>query len=245
MARRRMAAFTLVELLVVIGIAAVMIAILIPTLGAARRQARALMCLSNVHQLGVAYQAYLSQNDGASFEYLTTPTGFWMQQLKPLSNQIGRFSICPEATDSSSGVGSDYESWEIAGSQGSYTFNGWLYRYDLNDPIEMSDGYGPHSAYITLPASASNSVPVFSDGIWVNAWPHDTDTPPSNLEQPLSASPNEMSRVCINRHRNAVNIVFLDGHGESVSLADLWQQRWSNAFAPMTVAVPPVTSSQH
>jgi prepilin-type N-terminal cleavage/methylation domain-containing protein/prepilin-type processing-associated H-X9-DG protein len=241
MARRRRAGFTLVELLVVIGIAAVMIAILIPTLGAARRQARTLVCLSNVRQLGAAYQVYLSQNNGSSFEY----PGFWMPLLKPLSNQIRLFSICPEATDSSSGVGSDYESWEMSGNRGSYTFNGWLYRYDLNDPTEGSDALGPLSAYISLPTSGSNTVPIFSDGIWVNAWPHDTDTPPTNLEQPLSTSSNEMCRVCIDRHRNAVNMIFLDGHGETITLADLWQQRWSNAFVPTTVAVPPIATSQH
>ena len=191
MARRRRAGFTLVELLVVIGIAAVMIAMLIPTLGAARRQARTLVCLSNVRQLGVAYQTYLTQNDRSSFEYLTTPAGFWMQLLKPMSSQIRLFSICPEATDSSSGVGSDYESWEMLGNRGAYTFNGWLYRYDLNDPSDMNDSYGPHSAYITLPTSGSSSVPIFSDGIWVYAWPHEIDTPPTNLEQPLWHPPTK------------------------------------------------------
>jgi prepilin-type processing-associated H-X9-DG protein len=111
----------------------------------------------------------------------------------------------------------------------------------------MSDSYGPHSAYIPLPASGSSSVPIFSDGIWAYAWPHDSDTPPSNLDQPLTLSPNEMSRICIDRHRNAVNMVFLDGHGETVQLPDLWQQRWSNAFAPTNVVVPlpASTSNQH
>jgi len=244
MARRRMAGLTLVELLVVIGIAAVMIAILIPTLGAARRQARTLVCLSNIRQLGAAYQSYLNQNDGSSFEYLTTPAGLWLQLLKPMNSQIRLLSICPEATESSSGVGSDFESWEVFGNQGSYAFNGWLYRCDLHDPTEGGDARAPLTAYISLPTSGSSSVPVFSDGVWVNAWPHDTDTPPTNLIQPLWASPSEMSRVCIDRHRNAVNMIFLDGHGETVPLADLWLQRWSNAFVPTTVVVPAGTQNQ-
>jgi len=237
MTGRRAAGFTLVELLVVIGIAAVMVALLIPTLGAARRQARTLECLSNVRQLGSAFQTYLSQNGTSSFEYQMTRTGFWMQLLKPLSKRIDLVSICPEAVDPSLAVGSDSQSWEVFGDQGSYTFNGWLYRCDLLDPMGMGDAFGPHSAYISLPTANSASVPIFSDGIWACAWPHDTDTPPANFEQPLTETPNEMGRICIDRHRNAVNMVFLDGHGETVSLADLWQQKWSNVFVPTSVVM--------
>ena len=64
------AAFTLVELLVVIGIIAVVISFLLPALTKARQQSEAVQCASNMRQCGVAMLAYADQWDGWLF-----PTG--------------------------------------------------------------------------------------------------------------------------------------------------------------------------
>jgi len=56
--------FSLVELLVVIGIIACLIGILLPALAAAREHAKRIACVSNVHQLTVAWLMYASEHHG-------------------------------------------------------------------------------------------------------------------------------------------------------------------------------------
>ncbi|MBN1513569.1 MAG: prepilin-type N-terminal cleavage/methylation domain-containing protein [Phycisphaerae bacterium] len=54
--------FTLIELLVVVSIIALLVAILLPSLQAARRQAKVTVCMTNLHGIGVAMWAYSEDN---------------------------------------------------------------------------------------------------------------------------------------------------------------------------------------
>ena len=62
--RSEVLAFTLVELLVVIGIIAVLISVLLPTLAGARRAAETAQCLSNLRQIGQGMAMYTSEHLG-------------------------------------------------------------------------------------------------------------------------------------------------------------------------------------
>jgi prepilin-type processing-associated H-X9-DG protein/prepilin-type N-terminal cleavage/methylation domain-containing protein len=62
--RSRSSAFTLVELLVVIGIIALLVSILLPSLAAAREQGQSIKCLSNLRQLSLAFANYSADTKG-------------------------------------------------------------------------------------------------------------------------------------------------------------------------------------
>jgi prepilin-type N-terminal cleavage/methylation domain-containing protein/prepilin-type processing-associated H-X9-DG protein len=104
MSRRR--AFTLIELLIVVGIIAVLIALLLPAIQAAREQARRTQCVNNLLQLGLAMGNYASThsvlppgvvNDKGPI--LSVPTGYhhgWAVQILPFigqNNIYNRFNI--------------------------------------------------------------------------------------------------------------------------------------------------------
>src|SRR6266436_1976493 len=65
--RRVRGAFSLVELLVVIGIIAVLIGILLPALSRARSQAKAVLCMNNMRQVGVFLLQYANNNHGVIY----------------------------------------------------------------------------------------------------------------------------------------------------------------------------------
>ncbi|HLK55647.1 MAG TPA: DUF1559 domain-containing protein [Chthonomonadaceae bacterium] len=101
MQRNARGGFTLIELLVVIAIIAILAAILFPVFAQAREKARAISCLSNLKQLGIAYRMYAEDYDEMvlpDYEYIDpghTEILWYPDILYPYVKNAGVF-VCPD-----------------------------------------------------------------------------------------------------------------------------------------------------
>lgn len=77
-------AFSIVELLVVIGIIGILIGLLLPTFAKARQQSRAVACKAQLQNIGAAFQMYLNENAGWYPTAVYSPT--FNPDKRPLVN---------------------------------------------------------------------------------------------------------------------------------------------------------------
>lgn len=218
--RRR--AFTLVELLVCIGIIALLLSILLPALSLARSAANATKCATNVRSIATAALAYANENNGMVPRDLFGAGSFFAANLAP---HVGYSTILPtnnKATlyDAFSKIQA-YHCPALKGTQ-------FTLHYTVNS-IDF-DWYQRGGGYRAVPAIQVTRFPQAAQTIYVIEINPDGLTPqgfdvwdcwdPSLLPfngTSINASPRAI-QAADQRHKGRTTVGFLDGHVETKGL---------------------------
>ena len=216
---RHQPAFTLIELLVVMSVIALLIGLLLPALGAARRHARTLQCLTTARSIGQAVRMYLDDHDHrfAPTDHGGTgsSTPQWDVQLAPylgapgvmkayrdtapfhyLENQpaaVAYYRDVLRCPDRQAQVTYDF----------SYGQNVWfsLGSAETGGPVYWDEAWVPRPSQTVLHGEVGGQ----SNHIMAHFWKAGVALPGDGLAE---------------RHDGRFNAVYADGHAATASLPD-------------------------
>ncbi len=241
---RRFPAFTLIELLIVIAIIAALAAILFPVFAQAREKARQNSCLSNMKQLGLAFQQYLADydsiyptcdNDKAKIsgeppdpetpDADGPPERDWHIVLQPY---IKNYDIlrCPSDTSlkplNPKNPDLDIKKEYVS----SYTVNGWS-EYMLAESAVVRPANWLLLGERNNVARGPKTWWMFYWWVWQGDSPK--IWPPAASPDPIVKASEDLA---LTRHTGMSNWLYSDGHAKAVKFSTLWKAGAENPFWP-------------
>ena len=218
----------------VIAVIALLMAVLLPVLGRVRKQAKSVVCQSNLRQWGIAFSAYVGDHDGRMPDTPGGPKSWllvnshpWYLSLKPYTTDYEDILLCPTTSRHTTSRLSvlawfHHESEDDPHIFGSYGYNSWLGKHFYNR------------------VAGHAGIPVLFDCSFYHVAPEHYHDPPE-YEGYVAGRPAFlfMGRVCLNRHSGGINMLFRDWSVRKVGLKELWKLRWHPEFdasGPWTIA---------
>ena len=251
------AAFTLVELLVVIATMALLVAILVPSLQNSRRQAKAVLCSSNIKQLFFGLAMYETENGILPHAFDNTPMysppggypggsaydrrgWWWFNYIADYSKKNkGKKTVlqCPSR---------HITNLELKN-------NILCANYGINQSIcKSSSGRESHSEFIGTPlrsghiSRAAETLLIVDSGYSIITWWHAADNPPISLSSTIEDTayvpglwinkerdlwPGQEHDAINGRHPNrSVNVGFADGHVNRTKADSLLVEKTADSY---------------
>jgi prepilin-type N-terminal cleavage/methylation domain-containing protein len=239
--------FTLVELLVVIAIIALLMSILMPALAKVREQAKTVLCLSNLKQMGAAFDMYTGDNNNYFQQGYwgladCTSANWWIYAVRPYY-QSSDVCLCPTATKLGYEAGGSYgegghtflawsaQTWLLrspykAGEvYGSYGINGWVEHNQCPDESENNK----RRRWRHKNVRGTNNIPLLLDAPWIDCWPLHFDGPPV-VEDLDWRHGSHMGRFMKNRHNGGIQGLFMDYSVRWIGLKEMYTLKWHREF---------------
>jgi len=207
-----------------------LIAILLPALGAAQKTARSTQCLSNTKGMTTGYIARTADYKGEFSRYKAPGSGglwvfdiddYYAKAIQKGAHVSGydllasEDYLCPESTiqidvQTKSGntfsTGSSDRAWVHIQNPGavasSYGMNGYLYSSIGGQNFPTNVGFYGKEAWPDFIDKVVDTtrMPLFLDSVWVDGWPRHTDPKPATFENFVGGLNPNMQRFSIDRH---------------------------------------------